>query len=722
MNCDTARPSERAMFRICQSVRFIRFMATVLLAFLITAASRLNVAGQETVSTSELNELLYQSCLLTGEKSLRLHELSDAKLWLERAPISLRGWEWHYLYSQCDESTARFPLADMQVTSIDLSPKGNQIAVAATDGKVRLFEFPSFRQTDSIGDHKEAVYSVSFSPDGTRLATVARDVTARVWDVATGKELSRIQLDNPGVAETCFSPSGERVATCTWAMTIDQGQRSVKGVVWIWNANSGEVIAKKNVGVKPLDSMQWSDDGTKIVVGSWGGLVHVLDADANEQMTITIPDDGVYNSVISVAISHDGKYAAAGSKDRSARVWRLDDGQLQATMIGHNGFVNAVQFTSDNSRLITSSVDGTNRIWDSASGKELQVLHGHTGSIAAADLTEDSGKLISAGSDKQLRIWDLSADFGGRLAVQIEQKGSYSTIFSPDGTRLYIACFDGHVRVVDTQSGDITHDWASHSASCNTLSLSRDGQRLLTCSWDKSAKLWNTADLSLLATLDAGNGVTHCAISPDGTRAALAVGKHMQIWDVNQNMLIGTCEGAGGGLVDLAFSPDGKSVAVSSEGSPAQIWNVSTQELVGTLGDTSQRASTVIFSNDGRRIATGRPGEVIIWDSSDFQLLHSVDVGDSPVSRLSFSPDCKRLAAGTDAIVMIDVDRGAPLLRFQPNDDTIYYLSFSPDGSRLASCTTGGSVVLSETAPLQIRRVHTLKKTAPANQTQPVTE
>jgi WD40 repeat protein len=375
-------------------------------------------------------------------------------------------------------------------------------------------------------------------------------------------------------------------------------------------------------------------------------------------------------------------------------------------MSGHDGFVNAIRFTRDSHQLVTASVDGTNRIWDVNSGKMLQVLHGHTGSVISIELGNDHQHLVSAGRDQQLRVWDLSAIYGGRSAIRIEQGGTYSTTFSPDGSRLFIACFDGHVRILDTLSGKLLHKWKAHESSCNSLSLNRDGTRLLTCSWDKTAKLWDTSDLSLVATFDCQKGVTHCALSPDGTLVALAVEKDLQIWDVERRERSGLCEGHDESLIELVFSPDGESVATSAQSGPARIWNVKTNELVGTLGEPAERATTVVYSNDGSSVATGKTGNVSVWDAGNFQLKYSIEIGSRPVSRLALARYDTRLAVGSDTVSIVDPEQGTHLLRFQPNDDTIYFLAFSPDGSRLASCTTLGSVAISETKPLSQRLSH----------------
>ncbi|MBK7706637.1 MAG: hypothetical protein IPJ30_12885 [Acidobacteria bacterium] len=65
--------------------------------------------------------------------SLRLHETSDAKRWLNAAPLKYRGWEWGYLNVEADQSAATFAGNSAAVTAIAVSPDGKILATASTD-------------------------------------------------------------------------------------------------------------------------------------------------------------------------------------------------------------------------------------------------------------------------------------------------------------------------------------------------------------------------------------------------------------------------------------------------------------------------------------------------------------------------------------------------------------------------------------------------------------
>jgi WD40 repeat protein len=56
------------------------------------------------------------------------------------------------------------------------------------------------------------------------------------------------------------------------------------------------------------------------------------------------------------------------SRDKTAKVWEVEDGSLQVTLEGHRGEVNSASFSPDGTRIVTGSGDGTANIWNAEDG------------------------------------------------------------------------------------------------------------------------------------------------------------------------------------------------------------------------------------------------------------------------------------------------------------------------------------------------------------------
>ena len=644
--------------------------------------------------SGEHRRALYRASLAAAEKSLRLQETADARRWLDQAPTELRGWEWRFLNAQMDDSIHCTKTGGVTVTSLATSPDGTTVATADSQGRVELRHAATLEVMPTIGDHADAVYTVHFSPNSRRLTTVSRDATARVWDLETCAEFTA------ALAESRRRGNGLRTARSTCgdlqlAHGEEDQQTEVHGVVWLWNPETGEVAHQCDVGVKPLDSLAWSQDGSQLVVGSWDGLVHVLDAAGEVTRTLEMPPSDVYNAVIAVAFSPDGHFVAAGSKDRTARVWDVSDGRLVATLQGHSGFVNQVLFTPDSQGLVTSSVDGTVRRWRILDGRQVQLWRGHLGSVDELVWPDHTQTLITASRDGTLRVWDTAATRDHTVSFLVKSSGTYTTVFDSHGSRIHIANYDGHVRTVDAKTGEILADWEAHpDSSCNTLALRDDGKTLVTCSWDRTARLWDAGNGQRLAEFTAGGGIYDCDISADGSFVALCVGHDIEIWDVKAEQKVAVCRGHDQQVNDVVFSPDGQLLASAANETAIRLWNAASAECMATLDMADGPSSSVEFSPDGKIVAGGGAGKVILWNVASHRKLRNYTVGDRSIHHLAFTPDSRRLAVAADALSILDPAHDEVLLRLMPQNDDIYFLAFSPDGRRLASCTTGGSLVI----------------------------
>ncbi len=199
-----------------------------------------------------------------------------------------------------------------------------------------------------------------------------------------------------------------------------------------------------------------------------------------------------------------------------------------------------------------------------------------------------------------------------------------------------------------------------------------------------------SADGSLLAV--AGVGVTLRRAS-DGKRIA-ALGRK----DEN--------------IVQVAVSPDGEYLASTSlderAGAEVKLWRIADRSLVGALPANSGRRP-LAFSPDGKHLAVGtdylgpaRPLGVQLWSLPDLQLVRAVAQPEQPalgyVSAIAFSPDGKLIAAADDAgaIRISRVRDGVRIKTIQTDSVFGLSLAFSPDGTLLAhGGMSGPSVILS---------------------------
>jgi WD40 repeat protein len=106
--------------------------------------------------------------------------------------------------------------------------------------------------------------------------------------------------------------------------------------------------------------------------------------------------------------------------------------------------------------------------------------------------------------------------------------------------------------------------------------------RLLTGSFDGTAKLWDAVTGQALLTLSGHtSGVYGVAFTPDGTR--LVTGSEdgtAKVWDAETGQALLTLTGHTLGILDIAISPDGKYLATASQDGRIRLYVLPVAELI----------------------------------------------------------------------------------------------------------------------------------------------
>lgn len=648
----------------------------------------------------------YLAHLGAAEASLRLNDTSAVRRWLDGAPQVHRGWEWQYLSAQSDQSVGTLggPLG-ATILELDFSPDGMRVAGACEDGVVVVRSLETGREQLRLSAHIGEAFRARFSPDGSLLATSGRDKLAKVWDSSTGALISEFRGFDTPVTGIDFSPDGTRVASCNYR--IERGTSTgavVTGTIKVWDPRSGSELRTFSAGDKPLSMIRWSPDGARVACSSWNGSAYVFDVASGAQvLELPLPDEGTYNALNSIGFSPDGRFLVAGSKDRTARVWDAASGEPLATL-RHEGWVTGTAFAPDGSRLATASHDGLIRLWDPTTWKHTATLRGHTAGPWTLAFSPEGALLLSGGVDRTIRAWDVRYDDYGSLR-RTDSDACYAALWSPDGRRLYTGAYDGTLSVWEAATGQLIARWSAHpGSSTNILALSADGRTLASCSWDKTVRIWDPDTGSLATEIAFDAGVYNVALSPDGRLAAAAPRNRTVVVAPVDGAPVRVFEGLGGNATCLAFDPTGTRLGASLGDSTVRIWTLEEGREVLVLRGHEGPAQACAFSPDGARLATsGNDGRVILWDAQRGHQVWATRVADSGVHRVTFSPDGSRLAAGTRDCPVLDVRTGEVVLSLRPHNDTTWNLMFSPDGAALASCSTDGSITISDAATIPER-------------------
>jgi WD40 repeat protein len=286
-------------------------------------------------------------------------------------------------------------------------------------------------------------------------------------------------------------------------------------------------------------------------------------------------------------------------------------------------------------------------------------LSGHKGAVYSAAFFPDDTKLVTAGDDGIVRLWNLRT---GRLLskIAISDHTINSVAVSFDG-RFIAACADDEVPVVkilDARTLRLLRTLKGHSESAYEVAFSPRGYLLASGGRDKTIMLWNAATGRLLRTLKGHEDfVTSLAFTQDGARlasAGAADDKTVRLWDVQTGKLLRTLAGHDDWVTSVAFSPGGDMVGSASRDKNVIVWNATTGEKRLTLPQ-SDLVYEVAFSPDGKTLAeVGASHEVRLHDVLTGNLLGTLEGYTGEMSEVKFSPSGSLLVTGSyDSIVKV---------------------------------------------------------------------
>ena len=521
--------------------------------------------------------------------------------------------------------------------------------------------------------------SVAFSPDGKRFA-VATGAGIWIYDAETYREISLLTGHTRRVRTVAFSPNGETLASGAEDTTVK-----------LWRVENGENIATFVRNGISVESVAFSPDGKMIAAGTSGNLVNLWDIEKGENLARF---KGHASRVFSVAFSPDGKTVASGAEDYTIKLWDVETKQNIATLTGHKDKVFSVAFSPDGRILASGAQDDTVKLWHVETGQDLHTFK-HTQRVFSVAFSPD-GKVVAGGAWRGIKLWNIET---GKDVSTLEARttiSSGSIAFSPDGTQLASASVDrfggtsGTVTLWDVETGKEQTTLHGHTERIMSVAFSPDGNTLATASRDERVRIWNVKTGENIHTYR-GIGYT-LAFSPDGEILVSAGWRGIKLWETSTHKNIPTFSIRQEPIRDLAFSPDGQFLALSTE-DQVKLRKFAAKSLFGfmygntiTLKEDKDEVGLVAFSPDGKMLAssTARYGTVKLWDTETGANIGTLKDAGGPVV---FSPDGTLLASrgGVQEIKLWDLETRTALMTLRGNGGAVFHLAFSPDSTTLVS-------------------------------------
>ncbi|KIJ13197.1 hypothetical protein PAXINDRAFT_81541 [Paxillus involutus ATCC 200175] len=251
---------------------------------------------------------------------------------------------------------------------------------------------------------------------------------------------------------------------------------------------------------------------------------------------------------------------------------------------------------------------------------------------------------------------------------------------------------------------------SGHEGTVNGIAYLPAGGGLVTCSSDKTVRIWNVelGEQEGMA-MEHGGWVRSLAVTKDGKRT-LSGGwdKILRVWDMEMHQPIAEWGGHQGFIDCIAMSPDDQLVAsgdsdgrilasATRDDTVIRVFDVENGDLILRLieGHT-EWVNSVVWSLDGSWLVTAsNDRSILFWDSDTGETIGDPLTGHTFFIRsISLSPDGPKLvSASWDRTIRFwDIDSGDPIGDPLQHESMVQAVTFPPSGDFVACAESSGKV------------------------------
>lgn len=518
------------------------------------------------------------------------------------------------------------------VQTLVLSHDCKYIITAAIEKIIRVWNYEDLTEAFELLSHTHDVTSLKVTYDNKCIVSASKDKSVKVWDIGSRSLLATLNTEG-WIWCVILSKDGKYVIS---------GSREIK--IWDLETYSIKHTLVGGYAAGPR-CMELTDDAKVLYVGLRDKTIRVWNLDDCKETHILKGHDG---EVTSLALSDEDSFLISSSTDNSVCIWNLHDNSKEGLFTAHTNTVSSLAISTDRSYFLSSSVDKTLKKWKFRTNRKEKEINQHFGWVLNVALTPDCRYIVSS-SDKFVKVWDLQTDVAD--GVFEHKDGVTSLVLSNNGEFVVTGCKDKLIYIWNFGYRRIEFTLSGHTDEVMSVGITWNDKFVVSGGAANTVQVWNLETRLCEKKLIGHAGSVLCVkVSPDLCYIiSSSIDKTVKIWNFNDGTLISTLKGHTDQIFSIAYINSPQPLIISgSYDKTIRIWNLIEGRCEDILEGHKEGIRSLIVTQDGSYIISGSIDTTIkIWNIQERRSILTLQSHDNWVNSLAVSSNFSMLVSGS---------------------------------------------------------------------------
>ncbi|XP_023219052.1 transducin beta-like protein 3 [Centruroides sculpturatus] len=512
---------------------------------------------------------------------------------------------------------------DLELTSFVLGNNDRILVTSFRNGLLQQWDIVDnklIRSWKSI--HMGPISCMTFDASDVLLATGGSDSTIKVWDI-----IKQYCTHNLKGAQGVFS-SGRDNVVIMWNIETYENLKTIpvyESLHSIILIPANRKLPNVNVNANYLYFIAAGEKGKLSIWNS-----HTSNKVYSQKSPITVTGKEADSVIMKALYIPTKDLIAVITYEHNIILYDLENFKLQKQFSGHNDDILDIKCIGKESSHIAVATNSSYIKVFELSTFNCQLLKGHQDLVLSLDTFATAPHyLVSGSKDDTVRVWKMNDDesftclyvgFGHTHSVSsvaCSRLDHYTFVScSQDMTIKLWALPKQNNTASNDQSLSSTCTVVAHDKNINSITISPNDKFVATGSQDKTAKVWNSKDLSLVGVCRGHRrGIWCVQFSPlDQVLTSSSADGTIKMWSLSDFSCVKTFQGHECSVLKFIFINNGKQILSSGSDGIIKLWIIKTNEMVKSLDVHTDKVWAITTTNsEDIIISGGADSTIIIW-------------------------------------------------------------------------------------------------------------